>query len=85
MGKTAETEVNFTSPQVQSDGQTYAPKWNHPKCGARFGFGGKLVTFNGQCLKIHTQVTHSKELGIASQVQDLDSNLTKAMSSGTLP
>lgn len=30
---------------------TYAPKWLFPKCGARFGFGGKLITFNGKCLK----------------------------------
>jgi len=25
--------------------QPYAPKWLFPKSGARFGFGGKLVTF----------------------------------------
>lgn len=30
---------------------TYAPKWLFPKCGARFGFGGKLISFQGKCLK----------------------------------
>lgn len=34
----------------------YAPKWLYPKCGARFGFGNRLVTFGtttGGLLKIH--------------------------------
>jgi hypothetical protein len=30
---------------------SYAPKWLFPKCGARFGFGGKLIQFQGKCLK----------------------------------
>lgn len=34
----------IVSPQT---GSAYAPKWLHKKCGARFGFGGKLAFFNG--------------------------------------
>lgn len=66
VGSKIEQEVEFATPQVQSSGQTYAPKWYHPRCGARFGFGGKLVTFNGKCLKIHSQVTHQKERDVAA-------------------
>ena len=39
-------EIEFVRPIVsETSGKAYAPKWLHPKCGARFGFGGKLVTF----------------------------------------
>lgn len=41
----------FSNPQLQQTGfatpQTtnYAPKWHQPRCGVRFGFGNRLVTF----------------------------------------
>jgi hypothetical protein len=39
-------EVEFSQPIIsQQTGKAYAPKWLFPKCGARFGFGGKLITF----------------------------------------
>ena len=36
----------FAQPiESQQTNARYTPKWLLPKCGARFGFGGKLVTF----------------------------------------
>ena len=46
----------FATTQPSASGTVYAPKWFQPKCGARFGFGNKLVTFdknNGGLLKVH--------------------------------
>jgi hypothetical protein len=37
----------FKSPLTTQSGTKYAPKWLQPKCGVRFGFGNKLVTFGG--------------------------------------
>ena len=84
VGSVTEQEIDFATPQVQSNGTIYAPKWNHPKCGARFGFGGRLVSFQGKCLKVHSQVLHSKEKEVAAKVQELDAHLQQAMNSGTL-
>ena len=37
----------FATPNVQaSTNAPYVPQWVMPKCGARFGFGNKLVTFD---------------------------------------
>ena len=46
IGSAPPEEVTFASPQPsESTNAAFAPKWLFPKCGARFGFGGKLVTF----------------------------------------
>lgn len=37
----------FVTPNIlQSTNEPYVPTWNKPRCGAAFGFGNKLVTFN---------------------------------------
>ena len=42
----AGAEESFAVPMPnQQTGIPYTPKWLKPKCGARFGFGGKLVSF----------------------------------------
>ena len=46
----------FNVPKQTEANPSYAPKWLHPRCGARFGFGNKLVTFSsttGGLLKVH--------------------------------
>lgn len=43
-----------------------------PKCGARFGFGGKLVTFNGKCLKVVKQIQHPIEQDVVKRVAEFD-------------
>jgi hypothetical protein len=40
-------------------------EWQFPRCGARFGFGGKLVSFNGKSLKVHSAVSTQKEKDLA--------------------
>ena len=69
-------EIEFVRPTVsQITGKAYAPKWLHPKCGARFGFGGKLVTFQSNCIKLHTQVVAPSETVMIKLVQDFDKEL----------
>jgi len=37
-----------------STNQAYAPQWAYPRCGVRFGFGNRLVSFGGGSLiKVH--------------------------------
>ena len=50
-----------------------------PKCGARFGFGGKLITFQGKCLKVVTQIRTPKEQEVAKNVNEFESEVTKAL------
>jgi protein transport protein SEC31 len=54
---------------------SYAPKWLFPKCGARFGFGGKLISFQGKCLKQHTQVVEPAESQMCRLVEGFDKEL----------
>lgn len=54
---------------------TYAPKWLFPKCGARFGFGGKLISFQGKCLKQHTHVVEPAEANMCKLVEGFDKEL----------
>jgi len=69
-------EIEFVMPNVsQTSGKAYAPKWLHPKCGARFGFGGKLVRFQSNCIKVHTQVVAPSETAMTKLVQDFDKEL----------
>lgn len=45
-------EKSFAIP----DHTNYAPKWHQPRCGARFGFGNRLVTFgaaSGPVITVH--------------------------------
>lgn len=37
-------EKTFATPQ----NTTYAPQWQQPMCGARFGFGNRLVSFSNK-------------------------------------
>lgn len=47
---------------IQPKKSVYTPKWLLPKCGgAKFGFGGKLIHFQGKCLRAYTQVTDPAE------------------------
>ena len=55
--------------------QPYAPKWLFPKSGARFGFGGKLITFQGKCLKMHTSVVDPSESSMSKLVENFDKEL----------
>jgi hypothetical protein len=69
-------EIEFVKPIMsQSSGKAYAPKWLHPKCGARFGFGGRLVTFQSNCIKLHTQVVAPSETAMTKLFQDFDKEL----------
>lgn len=54
---------------------TYAPKWLFPKCGARFGFGGKLISFNGKTLKQKTKVVEPSESHMGKLVESFDKEL----------
>jgi hypothetical protein len=60
-GLLSDTQKVFATPQATTTAPAYAPKWLYPKCGARFGFGNKLVTFGNSSsglLKVnHVQVS----------------------------
>jgi hypothetical protein len=78
-------EPAFAQPiPSQQTGASYTPRWLHPKCGARFGFGGKLVTFHGRCLKVVTQISTPKEQEVAKKVNDFDQEVTKASANGSM-
>lgn len=50
----------FSTPVSESNQTPYAPKYLQPRCGARFGFGNKLVTFgssNGPLIKVFHKST----------------------------
>ena len=49
-------------------GAPYTPKWMQPKGGACWGFGGKLVTFQGKCLKVVSSIRQKKEQDVAAKV-----------------
>lgn len=51
-----------------------------PKCGARFGWGGKLVTFQGKCLKVHTQLASQGDRNLTQRVIQFDKEVQQAMS-----
>jgi len=80
-----EEEQDYALPQVNSNGQAYAPKWLFKKCGARFGFGGKLVTFNSNCLTVRTQVISDSEQSMSKLVTDFDRELQQTMQMSDLP
>jgi len=47
----------YSTPNIStSTNEPYMPKWSQPRCGARFGFGNKLVTFDQKSqglVKVH--------------------------------
>jgi hypothetical protein len=47
----------YATPNIcASTNEPYMPKWSQPRCGSRFGFGNKLVTFDqksGGLVKVH--------------------------------
>jgi hypothetical protein len=69
-----EEELIFAKPEYSSQTDSpYVPKWkNIPRCGASFGFGGKLVTFHGKCLKMVTQIQHHTEKELVKNIQEFD-------------
>ena len=80
----ADEEFALPIPSVQT-GKAYAPKWLFPKCGAQFGFGGKLVTHNSNCLKMYKQVQSPAESNMSKLLQDFDKELQQALQMGDLP
>jgi len=68
----------FATPNIsQSTNAPYMPKWVQPRCGARFGFGNKLVTFN-QKAKGLVHVHHcGTNAGLANSVEEFDKQLDK--------
>lgn len=60
---TIEPEGLYSNPRQNDNQRVFntpvqtkvAPKWSFPKCGARFGFGNKLVKFtaNGPVITVH--------------------------------
>jgi hypothetical protein len=37
----------YSTPNISATtNEPYRPKWAQPRCGARFGFGNKLITFD---------------------------------------
>lgn len=49
----------FSTPNISaSTNEPYMPKWHQPKCGVRWGFGNKLVTFDQKSkglVRVHQQ------------------------------
>ena len=47
----------YSTPNISAQtNEPYMPKWSQPRCGARFGFGNKLVTFDQKSqglIKVH--------------------------------
>ena len=79
MGEAAcdESEVTFARPEVSTRTNTqYVPKWMKPRFGASFGFGGKVVTFQGKCLKVVTQLQHHREKELSREIKDFDQEVT---------
>lgn len=66
----------FATPNIStSTNEPYVPKWIQPRCGARFGFGNKLVTFDQTSrglLRVHHRGTNQD---LIQRVQEFDSQL----------
>lgn len=60
---------------AEAQSSTYAPKWLFPKCGARFGFGGKLIQFKGKKLTQLSPVVPPEERQISTLVENFDKEL----------
>lgn len=60
----------FATPNISSQtNEPYMPKWHQPKCGVRWGFGNKLVTFDQNSkglVRIHQQKSNT---GLADRMQ----------------
>lgn len=68
----------FATPNIlASTNEPYVPKWMQPRCGAAFGFGNKLVTFNHQrkgLLNVH-KASNETLTNLSRKVQEFDSQL----------
>jgi len=51
------------------------PKWLQPKCGARFGFGNKLVSFDQKSKGLVTVHQKGTNFDLAKRVQEFDHDL----------
>ena len=53
----------FSTPNISaSTNEPYMPKWHQPKCGVRWGFGNKLVTFDQKSkglVRVHQQKSNT--------------------------
>lgn len=66
-------EKQFATP-IQTN---YAPKWNQPRCGVRFGFGNRLVTFgatSGPLITVHQKPVQPN---LAQRIANFDANLSQ--------
>jgi protein transport protein SEC31 len=65
-------EKSFATPQHAS----YAPSWNQAKCGARFGFGNRIVTFGANGKPSLISINHVPvQPTLAQKVQAFDQSL----------
>ena len=68
----------FATPNIlASTNEPYVPKWMQPRCGAAFGFGNKLVSFNHQrkgLLSVH-KASNETLTNLSRKVQEFDSQL----------
>jgi hypothetical protein len=65
-------EKSFATPQHAS----YAPSWNQAKCGARFGFGNRIVTFGANGKPSLISINHVPvQPSLAQKVQAFDQSL----------
>jgi hypothetical protein len=46
-GLAEDNKKTFASPIINPNSSAYVPNYLVPKCGVRFGFGNKLLTFGG--------------------------------------
>jgi len=78
-------ELVYATPQYsEKTNSPYVPKWYKPRCGASFGFGGKLVTFHGKCLKVVTEIKHQTEKDLVQDIKQFDEDVERAVSQGSL-
>jgi hypothetical protein len=68
----------YATPNISTQtNEPYMPKWSQPRCGARFGFGNKLITFDqksGGLVKVHHL---SSNPSLTQRVQEFDNQLEK--------
>jgi len=51
------------------------PKWTQPKCGARFGFGNRLVTFDSKSKGVVRVHHKGSNIELTQKMQDFDYKL----------
>jgi protein transport protein SEC31 len=69
-------ERPYATPNIsQQSNAPYVPKWVQPRCGARFGFGNKLVTFDSQSQGIVRVHQKGSNPGLVEKMQEFDKQL----------